>query len=62
MKETEILVNRMEKAFRIANNALYFDDDLDYKAVLYQVCAALNPILSVDKIGEFYVEELEDED
>ena len=28
MKETEILVNRMKKAFRIANNALYFDDDI----------------------------------
>ena len=62
MKETEILVNRMKKAFRIANNALYFDDDSDYGTALYEVCAALNPILSNDEIGEDYIEELEDED
>lgn len=48
---------RCEKAFAIANNAIYFNDRSDYIRVLWEVCSMLKPTFCVDKIGRKYIEE-----
>jgi hypothetical protein len=35
--------NRIEEAFRIANNALYFDDGSDFRSSLHEICWTLMP-------------------
>lgn len=50
---------RIEKAFTIANNAIYFDDNSDYKTALYEVCRVLKPMVQQGLIGiEFLKENL----
>ncbi|ACQ52604.1 hypothetical protein EXN65_21035 [Clostridium botulinum] len=48
---------RMEKAFAIANNAIYFNDRSDYLQALYETCKALNPNWEDGLIGNEYIEE-----
>jgi hypothetical protein len=36
-------MDKAEIAFRIANNAIYFEDNSDYGTALYQICNILNP-------------------
>lgn len=48
---------RIEKAFAIANNTIYFNDRSDYLSALYEVCKALNPNLEDRLIGNEYIEE-----
>lgn len=36
-------MDNTEKAFRIANNAIYFGDNSDYGTALCQICNILNP-------------------
>ena len=45
------------EAFRIANNALYFDDNSDYQTALYDICTILNPEIDEALIGTKYIEE-----
>ena len=51
-------LDNVKKAFAIANNAIYFNDNSDYATALYQVCKALNPELEDELIGSKYIEEL----
>jgi len=43
------MTDREKEVYRIANNALYFDDNSDYKTALWEVLAALNPDLDYEK-------------
>lgn len=52
--------NKIERAYAVANNAIYFDDNSDYRTALYEVCKILNPDTGDDLIGSRYIEE-EDE-
>lgn len=45
------------KAFAIANNAIYFNDNCDYLTALYEVCKMLNPKIEDDLIGNKYIDE-----
>lgn len=56
--EHERLTNfeRREKAFALANNAIYFNDRSDYLKALYEVCNILKPIGNTE-IGKKYIEE-----
>lgn len=51
-------LDNVKKAFAIANNAIYFNDNSDYATALYQVCKALNLELEDELIGSKYIEEL----
>ncbi|KIL06873.1 UNVERIFIED_ORG: hypothetical protein B2H98_13185 [Clostridium botulinum] len=48
---------RIEKAFAIANNAVYFNDRSDYLTSLYDVCNMLKPKIDYAEIGKKYIEE-----
>jgi hypothetical protein len=50
-------LDNVKRAFAIANNAIYFNDNSNYGTVLYQVCKALNPELEDELIGSRYIEE-----
>lgn len=50
--------NKKEKAFIIANNAIYFNDRSDYLSALYDVCKALNPKLDESLIGSKYIDDI----
>lgn len=54
VKCTEI--DKVLEAFKIANNAIYFNDRSDYLGALYDVCKALNPYIDVNEIGKKYIE------
>ena len=49
--------SKLEKAFRIANNAIDFDDNSDYGTALWEICMILKPELGEDEIGQDYIEE-----
>lgn len=51
------LSERCDKAFAIANNAIYFNDRSDYLSALWDVCKILKSPLSEDEIGKKYLEE-----
>jgi hypothetical protein len=51
------MTDKEKTAYRIANNALYFDDNSDYKTALWEVLAALNPGLDYDKELEYIEQE-----
>lgn len=48
---------KVNKAFAIANNAIYFSDNSNYLKALYQVCKVLNPSIDDEDIGEEYIGE-----
>ncbi|ENZ33488.1 hypothetical protein HMPREF1084_01957 [Clostridium butyricum 60E.3] len=58
IRENARLTNneRIEKAFAIANNAIYFNDRSDYLTALYEVCNILKHIGNTE-IGKNYIEE-----
>lgn len=47
--------DKIKKAFAIANNAIYFDDNSDYYTALFEIAELLN--LENEEIGEKYIEE-----
>lgn len=51
------LSEKNDKAFAIANNAIYFNDRSDYLSALYEVCKTLRPAINDDEIGQKYLEE-----
>ena len=51
------LSERRDKAFAIANNAIYFNDRSDYLTALYEVCKMLNSQIEESEIGKKYIEE-----
>ncbi|MGU8989341.1 hypothetical protein ACV3V0_16750 [Clostridium perfringens] len=53
----EINSAAVDEAFKIANNAIYFNDSSDYLSALYQICKKLNPAISEYNIGLEYLEE-----
>ncbi len=59
IKETERLTaqERSNKAFAIANNAIYFNDRSDYLSALFDVCTMLKPKFECSEIGKKYIEE-----
>ena len=42
-------------AYKVANNAIYFDDSSDYETALYEVCQCLRPDCE-DEHGKEYIE------
>lgn len=48
--------NKIERAYAVANNAIYFDDSSDYATTLYEVCKILKPDVEDDLIGNRYIE------
>lgn len=46
---------KIEIAYAIANNAIYFDDNSDYLTALIEVCMTLKPE-EVEKVGTEYIE------
>lgn len=50
-------MTNIEKAYAIANNAIYFSDNADYETALYQVCKALKPSVDDEDIGKEFIEE-----
>ena len=46
-------MDKAEKAFMIANNAIYFGDNSDYETALYEICDVLNPDI---ERGNEYIE------
>ncbi|KRU40047.1 hypothetical protein [Clostridium sporogenes] len=59
LKNMEVLEQRINKAFTIANNAIFFSDRSNYLKILYEVCRILNPSSS-SKIGSKYIHILEE--
>ena len=57
MKIELLGLENIKKAFAIANNAIYFDDNSDYLTALYQICKCLNPDITEDDVGKKYVDE-----
>lgn len=53
------IMTNIEKAFAIANNAIYFNDRSDYRSALWEVCEILNA--EKIEIGEKYIETKEKE-
>lgn len=56
-KEKLTLSERLDKAFKVANNAIYFNDRSDYLSALYEICTILKPVTTYDDIGKKYLEE-----
>lgn len=56
-KKVNELDEQVNKAFKVANNAIYFDDSSDYLSALYEICLILNPKLDSESIGLSYMEE-----
>lgn len=50
-----MMKDNVKKAFAIANNAIYFDDNSDYYTALYEIAELLN--LNGEDIGDRYIEE-----
>ncbi len=50
-------LKNVKKAFIIANNAIYFNDNSDYLTALYEVCHTLSPNIEEELIGKEYIEE-----
>lgn len=57
MKIDLLNLDNVLKAFKIANNAIYFCDSSDYLTALYEVCKVLNPDEDIKKFGTKYLEE-----
>jgi len=45
------LSEKNDKAFAIANNAIYFNDRSDYLSALYEVCKTLRPAINNKNIN-----------
>ena len=48
---------KAKKAYAIANNAIYFDDNSDYLTALFEICRALKPDINEEEIGKTYMDE-----
>lgn len=57
VNERFTLCERRDKAFAIANNAIYFNDKSDYLKALFEICETLKPSFDIDDIGKKYLEE-----
>jgi len=57
MKIDLLNLDNVKKAFAIANNAIYFNDNSDYLTALYQICKILNPEIADELIGSKYIAE-----
>ncbi|KEI94998.1 hypothetical protein N496_18685 (plasmid) [Clostridium botulinum A2B3 87] len=55
--ERVTISERFDKAFVIANNAIYFNDRSDYLSVLYEICKTIKPNIDECEIGNKYLEE-----
>jgi hypothetical protein len=45
---------KLDKIFKIANNVIYFDDNIDYLTALYEICDVIKP--DDESVGEAYIE------
>lgn len=52
-----ISIDKVKKAFALANNAIYFADRSDYLTALHEVCDCLNVDTEYDEMGSKYIEE-----
>ena len=50
-------IDKIKKAFTVANNAIYFNDNSDYLTALYEICEILHPSDYKHEDGEKYIEE-----
>lgn len=55
-KTSSLTEDAVHRAFKIANNAIYFNDNSDYETALWDICNTLNPELNEDEIGQNYLE------
>lgn len=49
--------DKLEQAFAVANNAIYFDDSSDYGTTLYEICQILKPEMNEHDIGTKYIDD-----
>jgi hypothetical protein len=56
-EQLEQLQAKVEKAYAIAQNAIYFNDNSDYLPALHGACKALKPEVSYSEVGKKYIEE-----
>lgn len=50
-------LENVKKAYAIANNAIYFNDNSDYLNALYEICMVLNPQVDTDCIGNIFIDD-----
>jgi len=50
-------MDKVNKAFAIANNAIYFNDNSDYLTALYEICETLHPAEYQYEDGEKFIAE-----
>lgn len=50
-------LENVKKAYAIANNAIYFNDNSDYLTALYEICKVLNPQVDTDRIGNSFIDD-----
>ena len=41
----ETTLNDLNKIYKTANNALYFNDSSDYKSALWEIMSIINPLI-----------------
>lgn len=45
MMSKEDMMDKLDECFKIANNALYFDDGSDYQSALWEILSTIKPEL-----------------
>ncbi|WP_337527366.1 hypothetical protein [Zhenhengia sp.] len=50
-------LENVKKAYSIANNAIYFNDNSDYLTALYEICKVLNPQVDTEQIGNSFIDD-----
>lgn len=53
---SKVVMEKLEKIFKIANNALYFNDSHDFRSALWDVCKEAKPECE-NEIGKRYIDE-----
>lgn len=50
-------LENVKKAYAIANNAIYFNDNSDYLSALHEICTVLNPQVNLEQIGNSFIDD-----
>lgn len=50
-------LENVKKAYSIANNAIYFNDNSDYLTAPYEICKVLNPQVDTEQIGNSFIDD-----
>lgn len=60
LRKEEEMQEKLDEIFRIANNALYFDDSSDWLQALNEICLVAKPE-EAENIGKKFIERKEEE-